>query len=60
VPEYDVTTIIKTRDLSYEEKERVKQLLVPINAELERASILAPRMAARQEAARDVPVPYDA
>jgi hypothetical protein len=39
VPEYNVTAIIKAGDLNYEEKARVKQLLVPIYPELERVSI---------------------
>ena len=57
MPEYNVTAIIQAEDLNYEEKARVKQLLVPIYPELERVSILAPLMAATQEAARDMPVP---
>jgi YfdX protein len=53
VPTYQVTARIQSGNAIYEEKEQVKQLMVPIYAELEKVTLMAPLMAAKQEAAQN-------
>jgi hypothetical protein len=53
VPTYQVTARIQSGNTVYEEKEQVKQLMVPIYAELEKVTLMAPLMAAKQEAAQN-------
>ena len=52
VPTYQVTARIQAGTTVYEEKEQVKQLVVPIYTELEKVTLMAPLMAAKQEAAK--------
>jgi len=52
VPTYQVTARIQAGDTTYEDQEQVKQLMVPIYAELEKVTLMAPLMAAKKEAAR--------
>jgi YfdX protein len=53
VPTYQVTARIESGNMAYEEKEQVKQLMVPIYAELEKVTLMVPLMAAKQEAAKN-------
>jgi hypothetical protein len=53
VPTYQVTARIQSGNMTYEDKEQVKQLEVPIYAELEKVTLMAPLMAAKQEAAKN-------
>ncbi|HXH14291.1 MAG TPA: YfdX family protein [Alphaproteobacteria bacterium] len=52
VPTYRVTARIQTGDTTYKDQEQVKQLMVPMYAELEKVTLMAPLMAAKKEAAR--------
>ena len=53
VPTYQVTARIQADNLTYEDKEQVKQLMVPIYAELEKVTLMGPLMAAKQEAGKN-------
>lgn len=53
VPTYQVTARIQAGHTTYQAQEQVKQLTVPIYAELEKVTLMAPLMAAKQEAARN-------
>jgi hypothetical protein len=53
VPTYQVTARIEAGNTTYEEKEQVKQLMVPIYAELEKVTLMVPLMAAKQETAKN-------
>lgn len=53
VPIHEVTARIQAGDMTYEDKERVKQLIVPIYTELEKVTLMAPLRAAKQEAAKN-------
>ena len=52
VPTYQVTARIQAGNTVYEEKDQVKQLMVPIYTELEKVTLMAPLMAAKQETSK--------
>ena len=52
VPEAKVKTIIKSGDLTYEDVDQVKPLLIPIHDELEKVSVIGPLLQSRKETAQ--------
>jgi hypothetical protein len=53
VQTYQVTARIESGHMTYEEKDQVKQLMVPIYVELEKVTLMVSLMAAKQETAKN-------